>query len=67
MGAGYAVYCAAGEAGGGARRRRAGSGCRALVAGRVEEGPRQVVLEPLGVSYDGSQLELSVAALNGAA
>ncbi|HTU77689.1 MAG TPA: hypothetical protein VMF09_02900 [Solirubrobacteraceae bacterium] len=32
----------------------------ALLAGRVEEGPREVVLEPLGVRYGGERLELSV-------
>jgi len=60
MGAGYAVYCAAGESGAvlAAAER---VGCRALLAGRVERGPRQVVLEPIQVSYDGSQLELSAA------
>jgi len=58
MGAGYALYCAAGEGEkivGIAR----GLGLSAAVAGRVEEGPRQVVLEPVGVRFDGSQLELS--------
>jgi phosphoribosylformylglycinamidine cyclo-ligase len=58
MGAGYAVYCAAGE---GAQvveiAEREGLG--ALLAGGVEEGPRQVILEPLGVRFDGAQLELS--------
>ena len=28
-------------------------------AGRVEEGPRRVILEPLGLTFDGSELELS--------
>ena len=45
---------AAGQADGGARRRRrprAGGD----PGGRVEAGPRRVVLEPLGVSYDGSR------------
>ena len=35
-------------------------GLGAMLGGRVEEGPRRVMLEPLGVSYDGSRLELSV-------
>ena len=34
-------------------------GLSALLAGRVEEGPRQVVLEPVGVSFEGEELELS--------
>jgi len=59
MGAGYALYCAAGEG-----ERIVASAARlgfdALVAGRVEEGPRQVILEPVGVRFDGGQFELSV-------
>jgi phosphoribosylformylglycinamidine cyclo-ligase len=58
MGSGYALYCAGGA---GARivelARRLG--LDALVAGRVEEGPREVVLEPVGVRYGGDQFELS--------
>ena len=30
-------------------------GLDALVAGRVEEGPRQVILEPVGVRFDGAR------------
>jgi phosphoribosylformylglycinamidine cyclo-ligase len=58
MGAGLALYC---RAGGGeeivdiARAR----GLRALLAGGVEAGPRQVLLEPVGVSFGGEELELS--------
>jgi phosphoribosylformylglycinamidine cyclo-ligase len=58
MGAGFAVYC------------RSGHGSRvvetarqldldALVAGSVEDGPRQVVLEPVGVTFTGDQLALA--------
>jgi phosphoribosylformylglycinamidine cyclo-ligase len=58
MGCGYAVYC---RAGGGERivalAERLGLG--ALVAGRVEEGPREVHLEPVGVRFSSDQLELS--------
>jgi phosphoribosylformylglycinamidine cyclo-ligase len=60
MGVGYAVYCAPG----GAQDVLAAAertGLHAVLGGRVEHGPRQVLLEPLGVSYDGSQLELSAA------
>ena len=59
MGVGYAVYCARGQADG--VLAAAGElGLTAMLGGRVEAGPRRVVLEPLGVSYDGSRLELSV-------
>jgi phosphoribosylformylglycinamidine cyclo-ligase len=60
MGAGFAVYCRAGD---GARIAEAAgrAGLEALVAGRVEEGPRQVLLEPLGVRFGGDRLELSAA------
>jgi len=58
MGAGYALYCAAGH---GERivsvAERLGLG--ALVAGSVHEGPRQVILEPVGVRFAGEELELS--------
>ncbi len=58
MGAGFAVYCAAGQAGQVlALARRLGHS--ALLAGELEAGPRQVILEPLELSYEGSQLELS--------
>ncbi len=60
MGVGYAVYCAPGEVEA-VLSVAAELGLVALRGGRVEEGPRQVILEPLGVSYDGSRLELSVA------
>ena len=60
MGAGFALYCSSGA---GVRivDIARGLGLDALVAGRVEEGPREVVLEPLGVRFGGDQLELSVA------
>jgi phosphoribosylformylglycinamidine cyclo-ligase len=59
MGCGYAVYCSSGS---GARvvELARGLGLEALVAGRVEEGPRQVLLEPVGVRFGGERLELSV-------
>ena len=34
-------------------------GYECMRAGRVEEGPRRVILEPLGLTFDGSELELS--------
>jgi phosphoribosylformylglycinamidine cyclo-ligase len=61
MGAGYALYCAAGA--GEAVQGLAGElGLNALLAGRVEEGPRQVILEPCGVRYADEELELSAGA-----
>jgi hypothetical protein len=30
----------------------------ALLAGRVEDGPKQVLIEPLGVMFDASTLQL---------
>jgi phosphoribosylformylglycinamidine cyclo-ligase len=58
MGAGYALYCRAGE---GAKivATAARLGLEAIVSGRVEDGPRQVVLEPLGVCFAGEQFDLS--------
>jgi phosphoribosylformylglycinamidine cyclo-ligase len=58
MGSGYALYCAPGV--GEAIVAVATSlGLSALVAGRVEEGPRQVILEPVGVRFAGEELELA--------
>jgi phosphoribosylformylglycinamidine cyclo-ligase len=58
MGAGFALYCRAGH---GERivETAAGLGLGALLAGRVEEGPRQVVLEPVDVRFTSDRLELS--------
>jgi phosphoribosylformylglycinamidine cyclo-ligase len=58
MGSGYALYCApdAGEAIVAVAERL---GLSALVAGRVEEGERQVILEPVGVRFADEELELS--------
>lgn len=58
MGAGYALYCSAG-AGGEIVEVAAGLGLHACIAGAVEEGPREVVLEPAGVRLHGGELELS--------
>ena len=58
MGAGFAVYCAAGE--GEAVTRMAGElGLGAQVAGKVEEGPRRVVLEPVDVEFESGELDLA--------
>ncbi len=58
MGVGYALYCAAG-AGAAIVELAAGLGLDACIAGAVEEGPREVVLEPIGVRFDGGELELT--------
>jgi phosphoribosylformylglycinamidine cyclo-ligase len=58
MGSGLALYC---RAGGGEEIVRVARelGLEALLAGQVEAGPRQVVLEPVGVRFGGEELELS--------
>jgi phosphoribosylformylglycinamidine cyclo-ligase len=58
MGSGYALYCApgAGEAIVAIAERL---GLSALVAGRVQEGPRQVILEPVGVRFADEELDLA--------
>ena len=60
MGAGYALYCRPG-AGAEIVALAAELGYRAEVAGVVEEGPREVVLEPVGVVFAGDELDLSAA------
>ncbi|MBI5069388.1 MAG: phosphoribosylformylglycinamidine cyclo-ligase [Deltaproteobacteria bacterium] len=57
MGAGFAVYVAAADAEATVRAAR-GAGIEALVAGRVEAGPRRVVIEPLGLTYGDEELKL---------
>jgi phosphoribosylformylglycinamidine cyclo-ligase len=57
MGAGFAVYCrpdAADQVVAAARD----SGLSALVAGRVEQGPKRVVLEPVDVAFSEDDLQL---------
>jgi phosphoribosylformylglycinamidine cyclo-ligase len=57
MGAGFALFTAAADA----ERsvRIAGElGVRAWVAGRVEQGPKQVVIEPLGLTFGGGDLHV---------
>jgi phosphoribosylformylglycinamidine cyclo-ligase len=57
MGAGFSVVVPAGE-GDRVVELATTAGHGALVAGVVEEGPRRVLLDPVGVEYDGSTLEL---------
>ena len=58
MGAGYAVYCAAG-AGAAVVEHAAAVGLTAFVAGQVEAGARQVVVEPLGVVFGDQDMDLT--------
>jgi phosphoribosylformylglycinamidine cyclo-ligase len=60
MGSGYALYCAAGS-GEAIVRMAEKLGYNALLAGHVEEGPRQVLLEPVGVRFEDGELELSAS------
>ncbi len=57
MGAGFACYVGAG-AGESLVSAASCLGYTALLAGHVEEGPRRVVLEPVGVEYGSGELEL---------
>jgi len=54
------VYCAKGDAEA-VLEIAQGLGLSALLAGQVEEGPRQVILEPVDVRFAGDELELSSA------
>ncbi len=58
MGCGFAVYCRPG-AGAAVVAAAQQTGHAALVAGAVRAGPRRVVLEPVGVTYDSGALQLS--------
>jgi phosphoribosylformylglycinamidine cyclo-ligase len=58
MGSGYALYCGAGD-GESIVRAAEALGLSAVVAGNVEQGPRQVILEPVGVRFAGGELDLS--------
>lgn len=55
---GFAVYCAAGS-GQDVVRAASELGFSAHVAGTVGEGPRRVVLEPIGVTYQSEALDLA--------
>lgn len=58
MGCGYAVYCGQG-AGEGVVAEARRLGLRAHLAGQVEPGPRQVVLEEIDVVYTGDAMDLT--------
>jgi phosphoribosylformylglycinamidine cyclo-ligase len=58
MGCGFAVYCARGS-GPEVVRMAGGLGLNARVAGAVEEGPRRVVLEGIGVVFESADMDLT--------
>lgn len=55
MGAGFAVYLPATDAKK-AQEIAKGLGLKAWIAGRVEEGPRQVVIKPKNIAFKGDEL-----------
>ncbi len=57
MGAGFALYVAAADAERAVAIARA-QGIEAWVAGRVEAGPKQVLIEPLGLTFAGDDLHV---------
>jgi phosphoribosylformylglycinamidine cyclo-ligase len=58
MGAGFAIYCAAGS-GKDVVRIAEAMGLAAKVAGSVEQGARRVIIEPVDVEYGGEELALA--------
>ena len=57
MGAGFALFVDAADATRVIELARS-KGVGALLAGRVEKGPKQVVIEPLGLRYAADSLAL---------
>ncbi len=57
MGAGYAVYIPADQAGQ-VKEIALGLGLQAWIAGRVETGPKQVVIKPKNITFAGETLEV---------
>ncbi len=66
MGAGYAVYCGPGS-GEQIVTIATGLGLTAHVAGVVEEGPRRVVLEEIGVTFESAAMDLTPSGPSGPA
>ncbi len=58
MGNGFAVFCATGS-GPEVVRAAEDVGLTAIMAGSVEAGPRRLIVEPLAVTYESDELELS--------
>jgi phosphoribosylformylglycinamidine cyclo-ligase len=57
MGAGFAIYCRP-EAADGVVSAATDVGLSAIKAGTVEEGPKSVILEPIGVAFSSGDLKL---------
>ena len=57
MGAGFAVFCKTGS-GNDVVAIAEKAGYSAFVAGKVEDGPKQVILQPLGITYSEEELQL---------
>jgi phosphoribosylformylglycinamidine cyclo-ligase len=57
MGAGFAFYVAAADVERALAAAR-GAGSELLFAGRVEAGPKEVVIEPLGITFAGDTLQI---------
>jgi len=57
MGHGFAIYCAD-QSGARVVECAATKGLQAIVAGRVETGPRRVMIEPLDIEFDSDELRL---------
>ena len=57
MGAGFALFVAPADAERCVAVARA-QGVEAIVAGRVEAGPKRLVIEPLGITFEGDALQL---------
>jgi phosphoribosylformylglycinamidine cyclo-ligase len=58
MGSGFAVFCGTGS-GREVVQAAEDVGLAAVLAGVVEPGPRRLIVEPLGVTYEGEELQLS--------
>jgi phosphoribosylformylglycinamidine cyclo-ligase len=58
MGCGFAVYCGAGT-GEEVAQIASGLGLHAGVAGVIEEGPRRVILEPVDVTFESGDMDLT--------
>jgi len=57
MGAGFALFVKAGDAEATVRVAQA-AGVTALLAGSVEAGPKQLLIEPLGIRFGDDDLQL---------
>lgn len=58
MGAGFAVFCGQGS-GPEVIEAASDAGLTAVIAGSVAAGPRRVIIEPLGLTYETDELQLS--------